>query len=188
METALPAGSNEPPAPEQPMAVAFGDQGSYQGQWVDAQSDSGAAGGDAAAGWPSTAGSYGAHASYGSYEGYESYGNHGGDWGYDPSALETVGATEVLESARALGKRGRNAIPSEILEVKQEELVKNRPREDQVKLTGIAFGPAYQVRHPSIPFSALLHLLPFFFLFFFRSSQTCFHCAPATPLLPCAYK
>ncbi|CAA6670358.1 unnamed protein product [Spirodela intermedia] len=142
--TALPLSSNEPPAPEQAMTGAFGDQGSYEGQWVGAQSDYGAEGGDAAASWPSTAGSYGTYGSYGSYEGYESYEYHAGDWRYGSSAVETVGATEVLESARALGKRWRNAIPSEILEVKQEELVKNRPREDQVKLTGIAFGPSYQ--------------------------------------------
>ncbi|KAE9602443.1 putative proline-rich protein PRCC [Lupinus albus] len=41
-------------------------------------------------------------------------------------------------------KRGRNEIPIEVIEVKQEELIKNRPREDQVKLTGVAFGPSYQ--------------------------------------------
>ncbi|KAK4408723.1 hypothetical protein Sango_0453300 [Sesamum angolense] len=39
---------------------------------------------------------------------------------------------------------GRKDVPPEIVEVKQDELMKNRPREDQVKLTGIAFGPAYQ--------------------------------------------
>ncbi|PSR86291.1 Proline-rich protein like [Actinidia chinensis var. chinensis] len=42
------------------------------------------------------------------------------------------------------GKRGRNDIPQEIVEVKQDELIKNRPREDQARLTGIAFGPSYQ--------------------------------------------
>ncbi|EPS59735.1 hypothetical protein M569_15073, partial [Genlisea aurea] len=43
------------------------------------------------------------------------------------------------------GKRGRkDAFPTTIIEVKQEELMKNRPREDQSKLTGIAFGPSYQ--------------------------------------------
>ncbi|KAL5721211.1 hypothetical protein ACHQM5_013799 [Ranunculus cassubicifolius] len=41
-------------------------------------------------------------------------------------------------------KRGRNEIPAEVIEVKQDELMKNRPREDQVKSTGIAFGPSYQ--------------------------------------------
>jgi proline-rich protein PRCC len=42
------------------------------------------------------------------------------------------------------GKRGRTDIPHKIIEVKQDELIKNRPREDQTKLTGIAFGPSYQ--------------------------------------------
>lgn len=32
----------------------------------------------------------------------------------------------------------------EILEVNQAELMKNRPREDKSKLTGLAFGPSYQ--------------------------------------------
>lgn len=41
-------------------------------------------------------------------------------------------------------KRGRNQIPSNVIEVKQDELMGNRPREDQAKLTGIAFGPSYQ--------------------------------------------
>lgn len=41
-------------------------------------------------------------------------------------------------------KRGRNQIPSNVIEVKQDELMSNRPREDQAKLTGIAFGPSYQ--------------------------------------------
>lgn len=41
-------------------------------------------------------------------------------------------------------KRGRNQIPSNVIEVKQDELISNRPREDQAKLTGIAFGPSYQ--------------------------------------------
>ncbi|CAN8257627.1 unnamed protein product [Cochlearia groenlandica] len=42
------------------------------------------------------------------------------------------------------GRRGRNDMPTEIVEIKQDDLVKNRPRVDQVKSTGIAFGPAYQ--------------------------------------------
>ncbi|KAI4381144.1 hypothetical protein MLD38_007252 [Melastoma candidum] len=41
-------------------------------------------------------------------------------------------------------KRGRKEANVEIVEVKQDELMKNRPREDQMKLTGIAFGPAHQ--------------------------------------------
>ncbi|KAL8106535.1 LOW QUALITY PROTEIN: uncharacterized protein LOC141671216 [Apium graveolens] len=45
---------------------------------------------------------------------------------------------------RSSGKRGRNDFPSEMIEVSQDELMKNRPREDTAKLTGIAFGPSYQ--------------------------------------------
>ncbi|KAF7083990.1 hypothetical protein CFC21_087699 [Triticum aestivum] len=41
-------------------------------------------------------------------------------------------------------KRGRRDMPMEIIEVNQAELVKNRPREDKSKLTGMAFGPSYQ--------------------------------------------
>ncbi|CAA2961504.1 Hypothetical predicted protein [Olea europaea subsp. europaea] len=36
-----------------------------------------------------------------------------------------------------------------IVEVKQDELLKNRPKKDQAKLTGIAFGPAYKVLRKS---------------------------------------
>lgn len=66
---------------------------------------------------------------------------YGSNWG------DTVSGTSPSQSAvTVLGKRGRKEIPTEeIVEVKQDELMKNRPREDQVKLTGIAFGPSYQV-------------------------------------------
>lgn len=65
---------------------------------------------------------------YGGYVGYGNYGN-----GLVDSEIKVT------------GKRGRSEIPAEIVEVKQDELMKNRPREDQMKLTGIAFGPSYQV-------------------------------------------
>ncbi|KAK0572328.1 hypothetical protein LWI29_029880 [Acer saccharum] len=71
---------------------------------------------------------------YGDYNGY-------GDNGQYASASmvqETTGAVAVPR------KRGRNEIPADIVEVNQDELMKNRPREDQAKLTGIAFGPSYQ--------------------------------------------
>uniref|UniRef100_A0A0A8YGP1 Proline-rich protein PRCC n=1 Tax=Arundo donax TaxID=35708 RepID=A0A0A8YGP1_ARUDO len=42
------------------------------------------------------------------------------------------------------GKRGRNDMPTEIVEVNQAELMKNRPKQDKSKLTGLAFGPSYQ--------------------------------------------
>ncbi|CAH1413922.1 unnamed protein product [Lactuca virosa] len=50
----------------------------------------------------------------------------------------------IQNMTRVPGKRGRNEILHEIIEVSQDELMKNRPREDQVKSTGIAFGPSYQ--------------------------------------------
>ncbi|KAM7527500.1 hypothetical protein LguiB_030910 [Lonicera macranthoides] len=93
---------------------------------------------------------------YANYDSYGSYGNNGsyGNFGhYENNWVDgssgTV-ATEIPVAAseslmRIPGKRGRTDIPQKIIEVKQDELIKNRPREDQVKLTGIAFGPAYQV-------------------------------------------
>ncbi|KAJ6803989.1 proline-rich protein PRCC [Iris pallida] len=86
---------------------------------------------------------------YGSYGG-SSYEGGGGDyvgnWNDGSSAGATTGivAPDVPELGRIAWKRGRNEIPTEMLEVKQDELMKNRPRADQAKLTGIAFGPAYQ--------------------------------------------
>ncbi|KAF2309819.1 hypothetical protein GH714_005268 [Hevea brasiliensis] len=85
---------------------------------------------------------YGTYESYGSYGDYEQYGNN---WGDGTAAAAVPERTGPSESALSVpGKRGRNDIPTEIIEVKQDELTKNRPREDQVKLTGIAFGPSYQ--------------------------------------------
>ncbi|KAL4558500.1 hypothetical protein LXL04_036701 [Taraxacum kok-saghyz] len=90
------------------------------------------------------------HANYNSYEGYSDYGNHGQ---YESKWIDRSSADmqpEISEAAtiqnitRVPGKRGRNEIPLEIIEVNQDELMKNRPREDQVKSTGIAFGPSYQ--------------------------------------------
>ncbi|KAF5179387.1 mitotic checkpoint protein PRCC-carboxy-term protein [Thalictrum thalictroides] len=89
--------------------------------------------------------SYGYHEDNGNYGDYEiNYANYGGVATIAPttSAPDTSGFFESV--ARMPGKRGRNEIPAEIVEVKQDELMKNRPREDQVKSTGIAFGPSYQ--------------------------------------------
>lgn len=87
------------------------------------------------------------YANYGSeYGSYASYGQYQSDWtdGSPASAVPQMsGPTGSV--LRTSGKRGRNDAPAEIVEVNQDELMKNRPREDQVKLTGIAFGPAYQV-------------------------------------------
>ncbi|KAM2998269.1 hypothetical protein FF2_039944 [Malus domestica] len=54
-------------------------------------------------------------------------------------AIPAAGASEIKVSK----KRGRNEVTTEIIEVKQEELMENRPREDEAKLTGIAFGHSY---------------------------------------------
>lgn len=79
---------------------------------------------------------------YGSYESYGNYGDYmqyGSEPAYQPATADTEIAVKIPE------KRRRNEIPSEIVEVNQDELIKNRPRQDQVKLTGIAFGPSHQV-------------------------------------------
>ncbi|RRT65862.1 hypothetical protein B296_00024757 [Ensete ventricosum] len=76
--------------------------------------------------------------SYGGAVNYESY---EGNWSEGTAAV----VSEAPGMTRIAGKRGRNDIPTEIVEVKQDELMKNRPRQDQTKLTGIAFGPSYQV-------------------------------------------
>lgn len=84
--------------------------------------------------------------SYGAYDGYGGYGQQYRNNRAEGSAAEA--ATEVPGASQSgfgvKGRRGRSEIPTEIVEVKQDELIKNRPREDQVKLTGIAFGPSYQ--------------------------------------------
>ncbi|KAL9262993.1 hypothetical protein AKJ16_DCAP18580, partial [Drosera capensis] len=91
---------------------------------------------------------------YESYSGYENYaGHHGaadygayqGSWDYGATVGMASEAPVAVDSfIKASGKRGMGIVPTEIVEVKQDELIKDRPREDQVKLTGIAFGPAYQ--------------------------------------------
>ncbi|KAD4584320.1 hypothetical protein R6Q59_036785 [Mikania micrantha] len=83
------------------------------------------------------------HVNYSGYQGYneyENYGQHENKW-IDQS---TGNLEPAIPVARPHGKRGRNEIPEEVIEVNQDELMKNRPREDQAKLTGIAFGPSYQ--------------------------------------------
>lgn len=89
-------------------------------------------------------------ANYGNYQYYEDSGsnvnyevNHGN---YDGTSamLAPENAAFVDIVAKMPGKRGRREIPAEIVEVKQDELMKNRPREHQIKSTGIAFGPSYQ--------------------------------------------
>ncbi|KAL3649251.1 hypothetical protein CASFOL_005654 [Castilleja foliolosa] len=88
----------------------------------------------------------GEHVEYANIDG--SYGDYSDNVQYENNWANTAALPEVLgvvEAAlRMPGKRGRKDVPAQIVEVNQDELMKNRPREDQVKTTGIAFGPAYQ--------------------------------------------
>ncbi|CAO2841972.1 unnamed protein product [Amaranthus hypochondriacus] len=97
--------------------------------------------------------SYGGYNAYGSstsdygssYEGYGHY-DSSNNW-YNASSGDSGGSLmpAAVESFSSLGgKRRRDQPPPEVIEVKQDELMKNRPKEDKSKLTGIAFGPSYQ--------------------------------------------
>ncbi|PIA43723.1 hypothetical protein AQUCO_01800048v1 [Aquilegia coerulea] len=89
--------------------------------------------------------SSGYHEENGNYGDYEiNYANYDGVAAIAPTTLAPDTSGFFGSVARMQGKRGRNEIPAEIVEVNQDELMKNRPREDQVKSTGIAFGPSYQ--------------------------------------------
>ncbi|GFZ01824.1 hypothetical protein Acr_15g0004330 [Actinidia rufa] len=124
------------------------------GQWVDGSSSAplGDVSGSAeyaVAGGDDVSGCVSSTANYESYDGYAKYDYYGqqydgisGDGGTTTVPLDMAAKAEVV--VKMPGKRGRNEIPREIVEVKQDDLIKNRPREDQAKLTGIAFGPSYQ--------------------------------------------
>ncbi|KZV25734.1 hypothetical protein F511_04795 [Dorcoceras hygrometricum] len=90
--------------------------------------------------------------SYGN-EDHVDYPNYTAGYGYssdNPQNVHNWADTSIMtafpEASGGLetGKRGRRDAPQDIVEVKQDELMKNRPREDQTKMTGIAFGPAFQ--------------------------------------------
>uniref|UniRef100_A0A803M8E7 Proline-rich protein PRCC n=2 Tax=Chenopodium quinoa TaxID=63459 RepID=A0A803M8E7_CHEQI len=93
------------------------------------------------------------------YANYDAYGSsssdyNGGYQGYDSSNWYNGASAEEMASTMAVsgvdsfaslgGRRRKDQPPAEIIEVKQDELMKNRPTEDKSKLTGIAFGPSYQ--------------------------------------------
>lgn len=117
--------------------------GSYGNYGWNVEPEAGA-GTDAGAG---TAASYGNNDDgYASYGACGNYGQYGNNWVDGSVAMVPEAVSGISESAVKIpGKRGRKEVPVEVIEVKQDELIKNRPREDQVKLTGIAFGPSYQV-------------------------------------------
>ncbi|KAG8371661.1 hypothetical protein BUALT_Bualt13G0111400 [Buddleja alternifolia] len=126
----------------------------YSGNGVgsSAVSSDNTAGSDA--GMNSNAGSFEVDYSYGNeqqaeYTDYNgSYADYGNNAQYENNWANVTALPEVSgvvgNALKLPGMRGRKDIPPEIIEVKQDELMKNRPREDQVKSTGIAFGPAYQ--------------------------------------------
>ncbi|XP_009802875.1 uncharacterized protein LOC107826966 [Nicotiana tabacum] len=79
----------------------------------------------------------------GTYTGYEQYDHKWTDGSSTTASASAI--TDTAEVALTLpGKRGRKDVPQKFVEVNQDELMKNRPREDQSRLTGIAFGPSYQ--------------------------------------------
>ncbi|RVX07749.1 hypothetical protein CK203_021971 [Vitis vinifera] len=137
---------------------ADGSSGTYQtvenfeSNWVDGSSSASL---EQSSNWSGGAESQQVYEGYGSYGNYGGYGHYENNWGDgSAAALPEVAGTE--SAVRVPGKRGRNEVPVEIVEVKQDELIKNRPREDQVKLTGIAFGPSYQFRG-----ACWQHMFPF---------------------------
>ncbi|XP_073291571.1 uncharacterized protein [Primulina huaijiensis] len=81
-------------------------------------------------------------AGYGYYSSNPQNENNWADTSIMTAFPEASGGVE--NTLNIYGKRGRRDAPQDIVEVKQDELMKNRPREDQTKMTGIAFGPAYQ--------------------------------------------
>lgn len=93
---------------------------------------------------------------YGSSGGYDSYGNYAN---YESGLYDTSSGAMAPEASGAMvpettggiesfvnmdGRRRKGKVPTQIVEVKQDELMKNRPREDLSKMTGLAFGPSYQ--------------------------------------------
>lgn len=105
---------------------------------------------------------YGNNGGDDAYANYAAYGDQGqgqyeSNWidrSVPPEASGVSDTTVIFPS-----KRRRNEIPTEVIEVKQDELMKNRPREDQAKITGIAFGPSYMVL-----FTCVFYYLAFDFL------------------------
>lgn len=61
----------------------------------------------------------------------------------EPSSVNSVPdpLAEVLQRER---RKGKNEPPPQVIEVKQADLTAGRHREDQLRTTGIAFGPNYQ--------------------------------------------
>ncbi|XP_052185537.1 uncharacterized protein LOC127797073 [Diospyros lotus] len=158
LEANLPASTSKAFGTESTKTGANPDVWSYDGQWPSASSgDLGnscseyAVANSDASGWATANANYEnyySHPNHGSYDDYGQY-EHESNWGDGstammPSGSEILGNEAGESLAKISGKRGRNGVPREIVEVKQDELIRNRPREDQVRLTGMAFGPSYK--------------------------------------------
>ncbi|KAF3794557.1 hypothetical protein EJ110_NYTH07104 [Nymphaea thermarum] len=85
-------------------------------------------------------GNYGEYGTQQYWDGNSGYGN----WADGSSSVGDQSESLVASINEIERKRGRNEIPANVIEVKQDQLMSNRPRQDQVKLTGIAFGPSHQ--------------------------------------------
>lgn len=66
---------------------------------------------------------------------------------YAPADFTPVNdpVAQVLQSERRKGRGDKMATPT-VIEIKQAELTGGKVREDQLRSTGIAFGPSYQVK------------------------------------------
>ncbi|CAI9770694.1 unnamed protein product [Fraxinus pennsylvanica] len=82
-------------------------------------------------------GQTGDYANYGA--GFGNYGQDESNWIDESGSTAVAEGSELAESGLQVpGKRGRNDAPEHIVDVKQDELLKNQPRmEDQAKLTGL---------------------------------------------------
>ncbi|XP_038984735.1 flocculation protein FLO11 [Phoenix dactylifera] len=159
-EADVPAATPEGIGQQQKMSGLESYGGCYDGGWVGASGEAGAGEPTINSGFTNTSEAsgwdpnYGSAVEYGSRGGVEygseggmDYGSYGGtmDYGsYGSDGSVAMATPEIAGMGKIAGKRGRKEIPMEVVEVKQDELMKNRPREDKAKLTGLAFGPSYQ--------------------------------------------
>ncbi|KAH9617898.1 hypothetical protein KSS87_012662 [Heliosperma pusillum] len=85
---------------------------------------------------------------YGNYEGYEQQQQQVQyyDTGNSSWSNNSDNVVSGIDSFIGMGggRRRKDQLPPKIVEVKQDELMKNRPTEDKSKLTGMTYGPSYQ--------------------------------------------
>jgi hypothetical protein len=110
------------------------------------------------------------------YTGNASYANQSSQALYTPANSASVSdpVAQVLQVERRRGREDKMAAPT-VIEVKQADLTGGKLREDQLRTTGIAFGPSYQVKLNAL-FQVLViynaHSLPFkLFIFFTITSH-----------------